>query len=134
MPRTARKPSSKLPAAAAAPAAERRSPCPVACTLDTIGDRWTMLVIRDLFLGRSRFREFVASPEGIPTNILTDRLRRLQEQHVIEQIPAEDGTRRLAYRLTKKGEALRPVLTALRDWGLAWEPGARVLLQPQQAK
>ena len=113
----------------APPPTERRSPCPVACTLDTIGDRWTMLVIRDLFLGRSRFREFIASPEGIPTNILTDRLRRLQEQGIIGQIPADDGTRRLAYRLTEKGEALRPILTALRDWGLAWEPGTKTMLQ-----
>lgn len=104
---------------------ERRSPCPVACTLDTIGDRWTLLVIRDLFLGHSRFREFVASPEGIPTNILTNRLNRLLEQQIVEQIPAEDGTKRHAYCLTKKGRALGPLLIALRDWGLAWEPGTQ---------
>lgn len=112
-----------------APRSERRSPCPVACTLDTIGDRWTLLVIRDLFLGRSRFREFVASPEGIPTNILTDRLHRLREEQIVEQIPAEDGTKRHAYRLTKKGRALGPVLVALRDWGLAWEPGTQAFLK-----
>lgn len=111
--------------------AARRSPCPVACTLDTIGDRWTLLVIRDLFLGRSRFREFVASPEGIPTNILTDRLNRLKEQQIIEQMPAEDGTKRHAYRLTKKGRGLAPVLIALRDWGLAWEPGTHAFQKPQ---
>ena len=104
----------------------KRSPCPVAYSLDIFGDRWTLLVIRDLFFGRTRFKDFVASPEGIPTNILTDRLERLLARGVIEQIPAEDGTKRLAYRLTKKGKALGPVLRAMRDWGLAWDKSTRV--------
>src|SRR5215467_1960380 len=78
--------------------APKRSLCPVACSLDIFGDRWTLLVIRDLFFGRTRFKDFVASPEGIPTNILTDRLERLLARGVIEQIPAEDGTKRMAYR------------------------------------
>ena len=98
----------------------RRSPCPVACLLDIVGDRWTLLVIRDLMLGRSRFRDFTASPEGIPTNILSDRLERLQQHGIIAQIPAEDGTKRSAYTLTAKGRALRPILKAMRDWGLEW--------------
>jgi DNA-binding HxlR family transcriptional regulator len=106
----------------------RRSPCPVACSLEVVGDRWTLLVIRDLMLGRSRFRDFAASPEGIPTNVLSDRLERLVQQEVIERIPAADGTKRSAYALTKKGEALGPVMKAIRDWGLAWEKGTRVLL------
>ena len=110
---------------------DRRSPCPVACSLDLLGDRWTLLVVRDLLLGRSRFREFAASPEGIPTNLLTERLQRLLDGGLIEQFPAEDGTRRQAYRLTTKGEALRPVVTALRDWGLEWEKGTRVGLAPR---
>ena len=108
--------------------APRRSPCPVACALDILGDRWTMLVVRDLFLGRARFKDFTASPEGIPTNILTDRLDRLLSHGIIEQIPAEDGTKRLAYRLTEKGKSLGPVLKALRDWGLAWDKSTRVQL------
>ena len=106
--------------------APRRSPCPVAYSLDIFGDRWTLLVIRDLFFGRTRFKEFVASPEGIPTNILTERLERLLTRGIIEQIPAEDGTKRLAYRLTKKGKALGRVLRAMRDWGLAWDKSTRV--------
>lgn len=109
------------------PTAPHRSPCPIACALDIFGDRWSLLVIRDLMLGRSRFRDFSASPEGIPTNILSDRLLRLQEYGVISQIPAADGTKRLAYRLTKKGESLKPVLRAMRDWGLAWEKGTAVM-------
>jgi DNA-binding HxlR family transcriptional regulator len=106
--------------------APRRSPCPVACSLDIFGDRWTLLVIRDLFFGRTRFKEFAASPEGIPTNILTERLERLLARSIVEQIPAEDGTKRLAYRLTKKGKALGRVLRAMRDWGLAWDKSTRV--------
>ena len=108
-------------------AAERRSPCPVACSLDIIGDRWTLLVVRDLFLGRSRFKDFTASPEGIPTNILSERLERLLLHGIVEQTAAADGTKRLAYRLTKKGKALGPVLVAMRDWGLEWEKGTRLM-------
>ncbi len=121
---TTKRPRSRQPAGPA-----RRSPCPVACSLDLIGDRWTLLVIRDLLFGRSRFKDFTASPEGIPTNILSERLERLLAAKVIEQIPAEDGTKRLAYRLTKKGRALKEVLAALRDWGLAWEPGTHASLE-----
>jgi DNA-binding HxlR family transcriptional regulator len=112
----------------AAPAG-RRSPCPVACSLDIFGDRWTLLIVRDLFLGRARFKDFTASPEGIPTNILAERLERLLAHGVVEQIPAQDGTKRLAYRLTEKGKALGSVLKAMRDWGLAWDKSTRVLLE-----
>ena len=111
-------------------APERRSPCPVACSLDLLGDRWTLLVIRDLMFGRTRFKDFTASPERIPTNILSDRLARLLRHRIVDQIPAEDGTKRLAYRLTAKGAALRPVLEAMRDWGLAHAPGSRAALVP----
>ena len=107
--------------------AERRSLCPVACGLDIFGDRWTLLVVRDLFHGRARFKDFTASPEGIPTNILAERLERLLALGIIEQIPAEDGTKRLAYRLTEKGKTLGPVLKAMRDWGLAWDKSTRAL-------
>ncbi len=107
---------------------DRRSPCPVACTLDLIGDRWTLLVVRDLVMGAERFKEFTASPEGIPTNILTERLTRLVAHAIVEQVSAADGTRHPAYRLTEKGHALLPVLGAMRDWGLAWEKGTKVML------
>ncbi|MGB6221748.1 winged helix-turn-helix transcriptional regulator [Haloferula sp.] len=105
---------------------ERRSPCPVACALDIFGDKWTLLIIRDLVLGRSRFKDFVQSPEGIPTNILSDRLERLQERGMVEQVPATEGGKRMAYALTRKGESLAPILAAIRDWGLEWEPGTRL--------
>lgn len=103
----------------------------MACSLDIVGDRWTLLVVRDLLLGRSRFRDFAAAPEGIPTNILSDRLEKLLLHGIVEQVPAPDGTKRLAYVLTKKGRALGPLLKAMRDWGLKWEEGTEVLLTPK---
>lgn len=112
--------------------APRRSPCPVACSLDVFGDRWTLLIVRDLLFGRARFKDFVASSERIPTNILTERLERLLAHDIIEKIPAEDGTKRLAYRLTEKGKALRPVVKTMRDWGLAWEKPSRAALKMPQ--
>ena len=108
----------------------RRSPCPLACGLDLFGDRWTLLVIRDLMFGAERFKDFSASPEGIPTNILADRLKRLRLGGVIEQMSATDGTRHPAYQLTAKGLALRPVLEAMRDWGLQWEKGTKAMRKP----
>jgi DNA-binding HxlR family transcriptional regulator len=103
-----------------------RSPCAVAKVLDIVGDRWSLLIVRDLFRGMERFKDFAGSPEGIPTNILSDRLERLALHGVIEQTPAADGTKRLAYKLTEKGRALGPVLVAMRDWGLKWEEGTEV--------
>ena len=104
----------------------RRSPCPVACALDIVGDRWTLLVIRDLFFGGTRFKDFSASPEAIPTNILSNRLERLLDHGIVEKVPAREGARQFAYLLTNKGKALRPVLETMRDWGMAWNEGTRV--------
>lgn len=80
-------------------------------------DRWTLLIVRDLILARARFKDFSASPEHIPTNILSDRLARLMKFGVVEQIPAAEPTKGQGYQLTQKGEALRPILKAVRDWG-----------------
>lgn len=110
------------------PTTNRRSPCPVACALDILGDRWTLLIIRDLMFGRSRFKDFASSPEGIPTNILSNRLKRLLESQIVSHCAAADGSKRLAYQLTEKGHALGAVLAAVRDWGLAWESGAAVMM------
>lgn len=100
-----------------------RSSCPLAFALDIIGDRWTLLVIRDLATGKARFKELAASPERIPTNILSDRLNRLMEEQLIIQVPIAEGSKRLAYHLTSKGKALLPVLSAMHEWGLKWMPG-----------
>jgi DNA-binding HxlR family transcriptional regulator len=107
----------------------RRSPCPVSCTLDIVGDKWTLLIVRDLLLGKTRFKEFAASPERIPTNLLAERLERLLARGLIIQCSPSDGTKHLAYQLTEKGKALHAVLAALRGWGLRWERGTRALLE-----
>lgn len=95
--------------------------------LDMVGDRWTLLVIRDLFLGRTRYKEFVDSPEGIPTNILAERLERLVDAGLVKREPLVAGGKRMGYRLTPMGRSLRPVLEAMRDWGLAWIPETKVM-------
>jgi DNA-binding HxlR family transcriptional regulator len=96
--------------------------------LEIFGDRWTLLVIRDLILGKTRFKDFLSSPEGIPTNILTDRLKRLMEHEVVIQVRDAGGSRHRAYQLTEKGHALMPVVGAMKDWGLTWEKGTKAAL------
>lgn len=103
-----------------------RSPCPIACSLDVLGDKWTLLVIRDLYFGRTRFKDLSASPESPPTNILSERLSRLLEAGIIKQVAASDGTKHRAYELTQKGLELLPVLEKMRDWGLKWIPKTKV--------
>ena len=105
----------------------RRSPCPVANTLDLIGDKWSLLVIRDLLLGKRTFGELLASPEGIPTNILADRLKRLEQAGVIESSAYQEHPPRYAYVLTAKGEALKEVLEVFVNWGKRFLPGTKTL-------
>lgn len=95
-----------------------RSVCPVACTLDLVGDKWTLLVVRDLMFGKTHFKDFLASPEGVATNILTQRLARLMASGLIERYPSEVYAGRDAYRLTAKGLSLRPLLEQMAAWGL----------------
>jgi DNA-binding HxlR family transcriptional regulator len=104
-------------------AAMRRSSCPVANTLDLVGDRWTLLLVRDLFAGKQRYGEFAASPEGIPTNILAERLRRLEAAGIIASAPYQQNPPRHEYKLTAKGKGLAPVLIELGKWGLRHVPG-----------
>lgn len=106
-----------------------RSCCPIACALDILGDKWTLLILRDLFLGRSYFSEFAASPERIATNILSARLSRLVNAGLVEKTASPDPPRRPAYGLTSKGRSLEPVLAALSRWGLENLPGTEVRLQ-----
>jgi DNA-binding HxlR family transcriptional regulator len=97
----------------------------VACSLDLLGDRWTLLVVRDLLLGKSRYHEFIASGEGIPTNILADRLKRLEQAGLVSSATYGSHSRRKEYHLTEAGRALSPAVRALRDWGLTHVPGTR---------
>ncbi|HWI19176.1 MAG TPA: helix-turn-helix domain-containing protein [Vicinamibacterales bacterium] len=108
---------------ARAPSRARRSFCPVACTLDVLGDRWSLLVVRDVMRGKRRYAEFLESPEGIPTNILADRLKRLARKGVIKSHRYSQHPPRVEYELTPKGEDLRPIMRAMVEWGVRYEGG-----------
>lgn len=102
-----------------------RSACPIANILDVLGDQWTLLVVRDvMFAGRHRFGELAGSLEAIPTNILTDRLRRLEEWGILEKRPYQDRPPRHEYRLTPRGRDLFPVLREMALWSSRHMAGA----------
>lgn len=92
--------------------------CPVARSLDVIGDWWSLMIVRDAFLGAKRFGEFQKGL-GLAKNILAARLRTLTAHGILEMVPASDGSAYHDYVLTPKGRALHPVLVALRQWGEA---------------
>jgi len=97
---------------------KRRSDCPLNATLEVFGDRWSLLIVRDLlFKGRTAYKDFLAGGEGIATNVLADRLRHLAVEGVIEKGRDPVDARRLVYRLTTKGLALAPVLVEMIVWG-----------------
>ncbi|HEY2844531.1 MAG TPA: helix-turn-helix domain-containing protein [Bryobacteraceae bacterium] len=96
---------------------KRRSGCPVSISLEVLGDRWSLLVIRDLMVrGLRTFKEFQESGEGIASNILADRLEKLEASRIITAKAAQADGRRIHYRLTKKGIDLAPVLLELLVW------------------
>ncbi len=101
---------------------KRRSGCPVSISLEILGDRWSLLIVRDLMVrGLRRFREFQQSGEGIATNILADRLQKLESAGIITAEVDESDGRCLNYRLTEKGIDLAPVLLELLIWGARHE-------------
>jgi DNA-binding HxlR family transcriptional regulator len=106
-------------------AAPRRSYCPVANALDVVGDKWTLLIVRDMRHGRRTYGELADSPEGIPTNILADRLRRLEDAGIVERKAYQDRPARYAYTLTAKGDDLSDVLQAFVRWGKKHIAGTR---------
>ena len=91
--------------------------CPVALSLDLLGDRWTLLIVRDLLLGRGRFQELSASLPGITPNILSDRLKLLEHHGLVTRRFYSDHPPRATYVLTEKGRALGVVIGALASWG-----------------
>ena len=95
--------------------------CPVARTLDVVGEWWTMLIVRDAFLGTSRFEDF--RKIGVADNILSARLKRLVEEGVLEKRQYQERPARFEYVLTEKGRDLVLVVGALATWGLKWTPG-----------
>jgi DNA-binding HxlR family transcriptional regulator len=103
-----------------------RSGCPIAATLDVVGDRWSLVVLRDiLFLGKRRYREFASSPEAIATNVLADRLARLEECGIISKAPDPDDRRQFLYTPTERGLDLIPVLFGMIRWGLKHVDGTK---------
>ncbi|RQO54847.1 transcriptional regulator [Variovorax sp. KBW07] len=102
--------------------AQRKSlkddPCPMARSLEIVGDQWSLLVIRDAFDGMKRFGEFQQSL-GVAKNILADRLKWLVQEGVLDLVPASDGSLYQEYVLTPKGKGLFPVVVGLRHWGEA---------------
>jgi DNA-binding HxlR family transcriptional regulator len=106
----------------------RRSDCAIAATLDVVGDRWSLLIVRDLFFnGELRYGDLAASAESVPTNTLADRLRRLEECGVLARERYSDRPPRYHYRLTARGRDLAPVLDAMATWGVTHLPGTRRL-------
>jgi DNA-binding HxlR family transcriptional regulator len=96
----------------------RQKNCPVARALDIIGERWTILLLRDLFLqGPRKFQDFQESLAGVAPNTLSARLKTMEEQGLIARRFYSDHPPRVEYHLTEKGRSLGPVLKALRDWG-----------------
>jgi len=94
-----------------------RSVCPIASGLDVLGDKWSLVIVRDLIEhGTRTYSQFGESPEGISTNILAARLKSLSELGLIEHVDPERASRNNAYRLTPSGQALRPVLEELARW------------------
>jgi len=94
-----------------------RSPCPVSSALDVLGDKWSLLIIRDLIIhGPRTYSQFLEAPEHISTNILASRLELLTSLKLIERTKPDAATRNNAYQLTERGAALRPTLEALGKW------------------
>ena len=118
-----------------------RSPCPIAGALDVLGDAWSLLVMRDLlFYDKHRFAEFLAGPEGISTNILAERLKRLERCGLIERRRYQARPPRDEYHLTIRGHDLLPVLRELIAWsqrhvpGVAQKPPATVTIAARPAR
>ena len=100
-----------------------RSACPISYSLDFLGDKWTLLVVRDLiFMGKRHYGEFLKSDEGIATNILADRLARLEAAGIIRRSANPDSRVKHAYALTEKGLDLIPLMLELVAWGAKHDP------------
>lgn len=107
----------------------KRSLCPISCSLEVIGDKWSLLIIRDMiFAGKSTYNEFLDSPEGIATNILNDRLKKLTESGIITFSGTE---KRKKYSLTKIGMDLKPVIDAIGTFGMKNFKGSKEYMENQ---
>lgn len=101
---------------------ENQLHCPIERTMQVIGRKWTLLILRDLFDGTKRFGELSDSLGGISPKTLSERLRQLEEQGIIKRTIYAEVPPRVEYKLTERGESLRNILEAMKEWG-SW-PGA----------
>jgi DNA-binding HxlR family transcriptional regulator len=108
-----------------------RSPCPIANALDVVGDKWSLLVVRDMLRGKQTYSDLLTSPERIPTNLLAERLERLERAGLINRSVYQQRPVRYVYALTDKGKALGEVLKAYVQWGKRFIPGTRTLREIQ---
>ena len=92
--------------------------CGLASALDVVGERWTLLIVRELLMGPRRYMDMLSDLPGIGTNLLAERLKSLVELGVVRQIPQPGGGSRMAYELTQVGEDLRPIVLGLARWGM----------------
>ena len=105
----------------------QRSDCPIASTLDVVGDKWTLLVIRDIGLfDKHRNKDFQDADEGIPSNILASRLKQLVEQGILEKRLYQEHPPRSEYHLTQAGKEMIPVIKAMAQWGVAHIDGVEI--------
>jgi DNA-binding HxlR family transcriptional regulator len=103
--------------------AKKRSDCPISCSLDIWGDKWSLLIIRDLMFAKEcTYGDFLKSPEGIATNILASRLQALEENGVIEKLEHPDSKAKVLYRLTRKGIDLLPIIVEINLWAEKYFP------------
>jgi len=100
-----------------------RSSCPIASTLDILGDKWSLVLVRDLLTGKQRFNQFSDSPEGVPTNLLASRLRKLEAKGIVRKEAYQSRPVRYAYTLTPAGRALLPVLQEMCRWANTYIEG-----------
>ena len=107
-----------------------QSDCPIARALDVVGDRWTLLLIRDMSRGVRTYQGLLTAKEGIPTNILAARLKRLVKTGLVEKRAYQEKPPRFEYALTARGRGLLPALEALEDWGAAELGGLRAEAAP----
>jgi len=109
------------------PKKRRDTGCPIAFALDTFGDRWSLLIIRDLlFKGSETYGEFLSGDEGFATNILADRLKDLEDEGIVRKSRDPENRRRNIYRLTKKGADLAPAMLEIMRWSEKYDPNTFV--------
>ena len=105
---------------------DQRSTCPINTALELVGDRWTLLVIRDLmFAGKRHFRQFLQSEEAISSNVLADRLKLLDENGLVQREDDPSHAQKAVYSLTEKGLGLLPLLIAMSAWTQKYHPETR---------